>query len=128
MFKVVILLGFLVLFVFAKRPFCRFVCPMGLIFSFFNRISVLQLKVAATCDHCDACQKNCPVDHKVYEDPNSPECVRCLQCTACKHVQITAPLLHPRLPHELVRTKETFDGFCDHKERKKKHLIEHETF
>jgi len=92
--KIILLSGFVLLFVWVKRPFCRFVCPMGLIWSFFNKISVLQLAVdTANCDRCDTCHKTCPVDIKVYEDPNSTSCIRCLKCTQCAHVKIVTPML-----------------------------------
>ena len=91
--KVIILVGFLSLFFVVKRPFCKFVCPMGLVLSCFNRVSLLQLQVAPSCNRCGACEKNCPMGHRVYEDPNSRDCIRCLQCTACKHVGVVTPVL-----------------------------------
>jgi ferredoxin-type protein NapH len=91
--KIVLLLGFLALSLVVKRPFCRVVCPLGLIFSFFNRVSLFKLAVSKKCDHCDACEKICPVDIKVYEDPNSSECIRCLDCTSCAHVRMGVRLL-----------------------------------
>lgn len=94
--KFLVLVGFLGLFFFSKRPFCRFVCPMGLVLSLFNRVSLVQLSVAPSCTRCGACEKNCPVGIRVYEDPNSRECVRCLQCTACKHVEVVTPVLRRR--------------------------------
>lgn len=74
------------MFLFVKRPFCRFLCPLGAIYALFNRISYLQLDVGGGCTECNKCKRVCPVDIKVYEDPNSPECIRCLECTACTHV------------------------------------------
>jgi len=92
-----LLLVFLVLFVVSKRPFCRMACPLGLLFSFFNRVSLVKLEVdGGNCDSCDTCQKICPVDIKVYEDPNSPECIRCMKCTSCSHVNVVVPILRPR--------------------------------
>ncbi|MGI5997529.1 MAG: 4Fe-4S binding protein, partial [Lutispora sp.] len=32
------------------------------------------------CTKCNVCNKNCPVDIKIYENANSPECVRCGKC------------------------------------------------
>jgi polyferredoxin len=86
--KVILLFGFLALALVIKRPFCRIACPLGLIFSFFNRVSLVQLVVSKKCDRCDACEKLCPVDIKVYEDPASSECIRCLDCTSCDHVRV----------------------------------------
>ena len=106
--KILILGGFVMLFVVAKRPFCRFICPIGLFFSFFNRISMLELKVSSACTRCNRCQENCPVDHKVYEDPNSGDCIRCLRCTSCRHVTVGSRLaITPRAPTE---TAQRLDG------------------
>jgi polyferredoxin len=93
--KVIILFGCLIAFVYIKRPFCRFVCPMGLFWSFFNKISVLRLEVGEGCNHGEGCKgfircrQKCPMDIKVFEDPNSKDCVRCLECTAtCDKVKV----------------------------------------
>ena len=79
--KVVILLGFLIWMMSSKRPFCRFVCPLGAIWSPFNRVSSLRLSVdLTTCTECDACREVCPVDICIYEDPDSSRCIRCMEC------------------------------------------------
>jgi polyferredoxin len=79
--KMVILGLFLVAMVFIKRPFCRIACPLGAIFSFFNRISIFRLSVnQQKCIQCDKCYRVCPMDIKVYENPNDKECIRCLEC------------------------------------------------
>lgn len=88
--KVLILVGVLGLMVITSRPFCRVLCPLGLILSLFNRVSVLQLSVDhARCDRCDRCLAVCPVDIAVYEEPCASDCIRCLKCTACPHVAVT---------------------------------------
>jgi ferredoxin-type protein NapH len=86
--KLVILGVFLVLFVMTKRPFCRTTCPLGGIFSLFNRFSIVQLKVSHNCRQCGQCKVQCPVDLQVAVEANSPECIRCLSCTSCKHVSV----------------------------------------
>ncbi len=91
-----ILAGFMVWFVFSKRPFCRSVCPIGAIFSVFNRYSMIRLSVGRNCDGCDSCQVNCPVDLNVSMDFESGECIRCLECTRCGHVRVTAHFLSPK--------------------------------
>jgi ferredoxin-type protein NapH len=88
--KVAILLGFLVWMGHSKRPFCRFVCPLGAIWSPFNRLSTLRLAVdEASCTHCDACLGVCPVDIQIHEDPDSTRCIRCMECIkVCPEVAI----------------------------------------
>ncbi len=82
--KIAVLVVFVVAMVFVKRPFCRVVCPVGAALAVFNKVSLLRLRVDETrCDRCGFCRVVCPVDIAVYEDPNSLECVRCGECTAC---------------------------------------------
>lgn len=90
--KIAILVGFLVLFVVAKRPFCRYACPLGVFWSFFNKLSLLRLEVSPECTKCGACKNSCPAGLLVYEDPNSRHCLRCLECTKCKHVGVVCSL------------------------------------
>ncbi len=79
--KVAILLFFLIWMVVSKRPFCRFVCPLGAIWSPFNRHSALLLDVdEERCTRCELCFEVCPMDIMVYEGPNSSQCIRCLEC------------------------------------------------
>jgi len=86
--KLVITGLLLLAFVLIKRPFCRFLCPLGAIWGGFNRFSFLQMSVEDSCVQCGECQNICPVDIKIYEDPNSPECIRCLECTSCAKVKL----------------------------------------
>ena len=82
--KMGILAAFLVGMVFIKRPFCRLMCPLGAILSLFNRVSILRLRVSDTaCTKCGFCQGVCPVDLKSYEEVDSTNCIKCLECTKC---------------------------------------------
>ena len=83
-----LLVLFLIWFAYSKRPFCRVFCPLGAIFSVFNGISFVKLRVSSSCDACNKCQDYCPMGIKVYENPNSTECIRCLECTRCEYVQV----------------------------------------
>lgn len=65
----------------SKRPFCRVLCPLGAIYSLFNKVSFYQIHIDSNkCTKCNACQRICPVDHKIYEAPNGLECIRCNEC------------------------------------------------
>jgi polyferredoxin len=79
--KLVILAVFLLWMTFTRRPFCRFICPLGAIWSPFNRVSAVRLEVdGETCTECNACQQVCPVDIQIYQSPHSAQCIRCLEC------------------------------------------------
>jgi ferredoxin-type protein NapH len=78
-------MGILVLFLgwmaVTRRPFCRWICPLGAIWSPFNRVSTVQMTVdEEACTGCSRCQQVCPVDICVHEDANSEACIRCMQC------------------------------------------------
>ncbi len=77
---------FLAAFLFIRRPFCRAVCPIGALFSLLNRFSFFRLRVKKdACKECRLCEKHCPTDNRVYMNPASQDCVRCLECVAwCK--------------------------------------------
>jgi polyferredoxin len=79
--KVSLLVLFLVWMALSQRPFCRTICPLGTILGFFNGISAFEIKVDLdNCLVCNACQRACPVDIKIYQNPGSSQCIRCLQC------------------------------------------------
>ncbi|MFH0766326.1 MAG: 4Fe-4S binding protein [Calditrichota bacterium] len=84
--KMTILGFFLVIFLFIKRPFCRTVCPLGATYGLFNKVSLVSLKVRTSCPECGQCSDLCPMDLCVNEDFNSDNCIRCLDCLQCKHV------------------------------------------
>ena len=64
-----------------RRPFCRWICPLGALWSPFNAVSTWRLQVdQESCIQCNRCQEVCPVDIRVYEMPNDGQCIRCLAC------------------------------------------------
>ena len=80
-FKFTILVLFIVLSVLFYRPFCKWICPLGAIYSLFNRVSFLKIQVDhEKCIGCRKCIRACKMDVKVTETPNHPECIRCGEC------------------------------------------------
>jgi len=91
--KVAMLIFFAASSVLAKRPFCQTACPLGALYSLFNRVSLVRLRWdASTCTHCDKCFQVCPMEIKVYEGENTGHCIRCLDCTACEAITVTTVL------------------------------------
>ena len=82
-YRFVMLVGILILAIFLFRPFCRFICPLGAFYGFFNKYALLSVKVdEAKCVHCNACMKVCKMDTKKVGDH---ECISCGDCkAACK--------------------------------------------
>ena len=79
--KNVILILIILLSVLIYRPFCKYICPLGAIYSLFNRISVFHYQVDPNkCTHCGACAKICEMQVNPVQNPNHPECIRCGKC------------------------------------------------
>ena len=77
----------LVVIVFAAmlmpRPFCRYLCPLGAFYSFFNGVSFYGITLEETrCTSCGRCAQVCPMGVDVRTSPNSAECIRCGKCSA----------------------------------------------
>jgi len=63
------------------RPFCKYICPLGAIYSVFNPISVFKYRVDdSKCTRCGACARACKMQVDPSKTPNHPECIRCGQC------------------------------------------------
>ena len=88
--KVGLLAVLVLVALFVKRPFCRFLCPLGAVYSPFNRVSLMRMRVDySACTRCNACKHVCPVDIAIYEHPDSDACIRCLECTRCPAVSVS---------------------------------------
>ena len=76
--KVLILVLLLTGAVFIYRIFCRFLCPLGAIYSLFNRFSLVGMRVNPdTCTRCGACTTSCQMDVLHVGDT---ECIQCGEC------------------------------------------------
>lgn len=79
--KLGVLLFILFLSIKIYRPFCQYLCPLGAIYGWFNRFSLLQIHwEKELCTSCTACEKACPLSLSVQEISRSPECIRCGKC------------------------------------------------
>lgn len=81
--RVWILLGFLVLFIFMKRPFCRLMCPIGIALGVFNRYSLFQINLeeVQSCPECNMCVNQCPTGLNAFYEVNKKDCIHCYVCT-----------------------------------------------
>ena len=66
------------------RPWCKYLCPVGLVFAFFNKISFLKIKLekkgyAGWTKCLENCTTGKPLD-KLEKGFTSVECVRCYDC------------------------------------------------
>jgi polyferredoxin len=84
--KLVALAALLVACLFIYRPFCRFLCPLGALYSFFNRFALLRYRVdESRCTHCGTCVQACKMDVAEVSDRE------CIQCGVCaRHCETQA--------------------------------------
>ena len=79
--KTLVCVAILILCVFLYRAFCRFLCPLGAIYSLFSRVALLAFRVdQGKCDGCGLCVRRCPVDVRRVGDRE------CVQCGGCRHI------------------------------------------
>lgn len=82
--KNVLLLVTVILSILIYRPFCKYICPLGAVYSVFNPVSVFRYRVdREKCVECKACANVCKMQVDPVKHPNDPECIR---CGACKKV------------------------------------------
>ncbi len=90
--KFAVLIALTVLSLKIYRPFCQYLCPLGAIYGFFNKFSLVQIQWhKEDCILCMSCKKVCPVDLPPEKISISPECIKCGKCaavcpTGCLHV------------------------------------------
>jgi ferredoxin len=69
------------------RPFCRFVCPYGVLLGLFSMVAFKRRRIEQSqCVQCGVCEKICPVD-AITRDPVTKEfsisAFHCIQCNKC---------------------------------------------
>lgn len=80
---VIILLFIMAGMAWEERFFCKYLCPMGGIFSLLPMlpVSLYRRKRENCLPGCSACERQCPVHLKIDGDSaDSGECIQCNQC------------------------------------------------
>lgn len=79
--KTVILAVTILLSILIYRPFCKYICPLGAVYSVFNPIAVFRYRVDKhQCTGCGACAAICPMQIDPVSQANHPECIHCGSC------------------------------------------------
>ena len=86
--KFVVMIAVGLVCVFCYRSFCRFLCPLGAIYSLFNRFCLVGVRVdTGKCSGCGSCVRSCGMDVKRVGDR---ECIHCAGCMdVCPEKAIT---------------------------------------
>lgn len=84
-----ILLAILVGAFFVERFFCRYLCPLGAMFTLISGKRLYKIKrKGASCNGCGLCTRKCSMGIRIHdrEAVDSGECVNCMKCIpACQH-------------------------------------------
>ena len=69
------------------RPFCRFVCPFGLVSWVLERVSIFRVKIdRERCTDCGACVVACPLDAAKGRVAGKAFPADCFSCARCLNV------------------------------------------
>lgn len=85
LWKLTVLIAVVIACLVVWRPFCKYICPLGAIYGFFNRIALYRMETDADkCISCGKCAQVCRMCVDPAKTPNSAECIRCGDCArAC---------------------------------------------
>ena len=79
--KAAVLLALIAASLVIWRPFCKYMCPLGALYGFFNKTALYRMDLDTDkCIHCGACAKACRMNIDPACTPNSMECIRCGDC------------------------------------------------
>ena len=90
--KGVILTVTIILSVMIYRPLCKFICPLGAVYSLFNRVSLYHYELDRDrCMQCGKCARVCGMNVDPVKNANHAECIRCGKCVqSCPTHALTA--------------------------------------
>jgi ferredoxin-type protein NapF len=75
-----------------QRFWCRYICPLGALFSIFGRHGILKRHVEKSCNRCTKCARRCPMAAIPNESPETHHqyrCIFCLTCIECPQKAVT---------------------------------------
>ena len=105
--KGLILILTILLSIVIYRPFCKYICPLGAIYSLFNSVSLFRYTLDhQKCIHCGRCKAVCEMQCDPVKNCNDLECIRCGKCkNACPVDAIACGITKPDVSKETVKAK-----------------------
>ena len=108
--KFLLMVAFLVGCVFIFRLFCRFICPLGALYGFFNKFSLIGVKVdKKSCIDCGICVDKCKMDVKHVGDHECISCGECIGVCPTKAITMKGPKFVITSPMEAISPKTSED-------------------
>ncbi|MGL5058178.1 MAG: 4Fe-4S binding protein, partial [Fusobacteriaceae bacterium] len=80
-----ILIGMIFVSFLYERLFCRYICPLGAVYSILGKFSFLKInRDKETCVNCKKCTKVCPaaIDVAQVDKVKPVDCYSCMKCVA----------------------------------------------
>ena len=91
-----LLMAILIGSVFVERFFCRYLCPLGALFTLISGQRFFKIRrKESVCSGCRLCSRNCAMGVSVHDRPvvESGECIECMRCIGvCAPEALTANL------------------------------------
>ncbi len=82
----------IVLSILLYRPFCRFLCPLGAIYGFFNDLAIIGVHVEESkCVDCGLCVSTCKMDVKRVGDHECIDCGECIEVCPTHAISFKGP-------------------------------------
>lgn len=104
--KFLLMVAFLVGCVFVFRLFCRFICPLGALYGFFNKFALIGVKVdKKSCIDCGICVDKCKMDIKHVGDHECISCGECINVCPTKAITMKGPKFVISSPMEEISPK-----------------------
>jgi len=69
----------------SRRFWCRYLCPLGALYSLFSRHRILKRRVSDACTSCGICVQQCRMD-AISEDFTATRTAECIECGECVEV------------------------------------------